>query len=25
MKINTGDIGYRGEWRWVTDMGYRGE
>jgi len=25
MKINTGDIGYRGEWRWVTGMGYRGE
>jgi hypothetical protein len=24
-KINTGDIGYRGEWRWVTDMSYRGE
>jgi hypothetical protein len=22
-KINTGDIGYRGEWRWVTGMGYR--
>jgi len=25
MKINTGDIGYRGEQRWVTDMSYRGE
>jgi len=25
MKINTGDICYRGEWRWVTDMSYRGE
>jgi len=24
-KINTGDIGYRGEWRWVTNMSYRGE
>jgi len=24
-KINTGDIGYREEWRWVTDMSYRGE
>jgi hypothetical protein len=24
-KINTGDIGYRGKWRWVTDMSYRGE
>jgi hypothetical protein len=24
-KINTGDIGYRGERRWVTDMSYRGE
>jgi len=24
-KINTGDIGYRGEWRWVTDTSYRGE
>jgi len=25
MKINTGDIGYKEEWRWVTDMSYRGE
>jgi hypothetical protein len=25
MKINTRDIGYKGEWRWVTDMSYRGE
>jgi len=24
-KINTGDIGYRGERRWVTYMSYRGE
>ena len=24
-KINRGDIGCRGEWRWVTDMSYRGE
>jgi len=23
-KINTGDISYRGEWRWVTDTSYRG-
>jgi len=24
-KINTGDISYRREWRWVIDMSYRGE